>query len=180
MAAECYWCKAGNPTIVNTLGGVDRPIGCCSKCQALICGHHGQRDPILRSFMCFDCDISILVNSAVSLSGQNLSGTEFGDDFDFYFTVNRALFYLFKSFDDFKRHRPGYEGWFDEMAANRVEFSPHEKDTTYGRLFSSLTPEGRKLLGAASFIISHLYDSVDVKDMPAYYSLLRNDSQLGI
>jgi hypothetical protein len=63
MAAKCQACVLRIPLIQTRVGTANDPLGVCTKCHCLVCGHHGHRDRS-GTFLCIQCDSHLQGTSA--------------------------------------------------------------------------------------------------------------------
>ncbi len=153
MSLECYWCVANKPAYGNQLGTKGAPFACCHRCQIFTCGHHGQRDDGIQKFFCFDCDKTILIESAVSLADpQTVTVNEIYSRIG-NFVTRVVVDDLFKSLEDFKRRRAGYLFFLYQIEEGYIDYD-NWPDGILKTEIRNFPYDAQKLLVAAAILIA--------------------------
>jgi hypothetical protein len=156
MNSECYWCVAGAGSIVATTGNAGDPFACCKRCQVFVCGHHGERDHPGQQFFCFDCNKSIALASAITLSLADVDD-DVKDELQIETLLTEGL-RLFKSWADYKRKNPGKQLLFEQAENSHIDFETWPGGKTKTTLMK-LTGDARKLLMVAAVIVYTAYEN---------------------
>jgi hypothetical protein len=147
VAADCFHCNVGSGTIPGTTKGA--ALGCCRICHVLACQAHGSRDPTYPRWICVACDSSLLAASGAAVS-QNIAdaallSSRLLRERDFYRTL-----------DAFLLAHPEFESFRTEVPIVQTTANQRLREGPAGRLWKSLSIEGKRLLAAAILIADRL------------------------
>lgn len=187
MSAKCYWCvdtasKVGK--ITNHIGGVNEPVGVCSVCQILTCGHHGLRDNATDTFICVDCDLygicHKVLGTTATIGGSSSGGDEEADQAARR-AVEAVLGRRFRSpynipwrlteqpaytLEDLKRDRPQYSDWLTNVSLALVD-ERLWPELSVSEQFQQSGSEKKLILIAVALIARHIYPTGNLPvDLP--------------
>lgn len=156
MAASCYLCNRGYPTIPGILPG--EAIGVCENCSIMACEAHAQRDPNYPRWICVLCDTSLLTAAGISASGgASLSTT-------LTVLVSNAMLKdgsRYERLEQFLEERPNYS-WVSAQLNETLEKAPSQFTTNATKPFwFGLSQEGKRFIAAAIIIVESLNLSED-------------------
>jgi hypothetical protein len=177
MAAQCYPCKTKVGTLSVSWGIANEPVGCCKICHVLACGLHGTRVKSGPTFVCVECQPSLLTASAATLV------TNMDNTIQYLKSLIESIpkEWLYKSLEDFIKKNPDYQKWIEGVENYTINWETWNFYDEFRALFQNSGFVVQQLLISAALILKNLYKG----DLPDDYSqdfiLLRqsiNDNNL--
>jgi hypothetical protein len=168
MAAQCYPCKTTVATLSVSWGTPNDPVGCCKICHVLVCGLHGTRIKSGPTFVCVECQPSLLTVSAASLVKDRDNTIQYLKSL--IKTIPEE--WLYKSLDDFIKKNPDYQKWIESVENYTVNWETWNVNDEFRVYFQHSQFRVHQLLIAAALIIKNLYEDDFPNDYPPDLILL--------
>jgi len=162
MTAKCWGCAVGAGAIPGASFTRGDPVGCCIFCHALMCGHHGDRDPGPPRFECVLCTPALLVASAAAMSRQAANSPDERNALleleGFGRTDVESSRVRYRSVDDFGVAHPRYRSILlnDLKNTNWHAVAPTLAATPIQRVVQRMSSEALSLMGAAKLLMNRL------------------------
>lgn len=126
------------------------PLGTCQKCHVLACAGHAARDPNYPRWICVVCDVSLLARSAVATAGAASLLIQL---FSSALLAEEAVY---PTLEAFLEARPDFRWVLDYVGQIHIEADQRFQTGGTARLWTTLTPEGRRMIAAAIAIARRL------------------------
>ena len=168
MAALCYPCKTKVATLSVSWATKNDPVGCCKLCHVLACGLHGTRVASGPTFICVECQPSLLTASAASLVDNKDNTMQFLTEL--FSMIPKE--WLYKSFEDFKKKNPDFDKWVEGAENSQINWETWPYYNEFKEAFQDATANITQLLVAAALIVKKLYNGKFPDDYPDFLILL--------